>query len=169
MVASWRPSCPVARSCRQRRKHADPVDDLPRVTVGELVAKYRTHCKSYYRKGGKPTSEVHIVKSATDRLLKQHGKLLAREFKRQDLKVVRDGMVEEGLCRRVINQYVGRVTKMFRWAAEEEEVVPLVVAQALSTLKGLRSRANRRARPRPGRARRRRHCRRYAAALARGR
>ncbi len=126
-VLSGRPVAP------HQRWTADSDDDLPRITVGELVAKYRSHCKSYYRKGGKPTSEVYIVKSATDRLIKQHGKLLAREFKRQDLKVVRDvvaastNIVGVGSCKGTLtgNAVAGLAAKLGQSIASD-----IVVAAA---------------------------------------
>jgi integrase len=46
-------------------------------------------------------------------------------------------MIEAGLCLTTINAHVGRIKRMFRWAASNE-LVPAVVFHGLQTVEGLR-------------------------------
>ena len=52
------------------------------------------------------------------------------------LKACRDAMVHDGLARNTVNSYVGRVRRMFRWGTENE-LVPVQIYQALTTVTGL--------------------------------
>jgi integrase len=53
-----------------------------------------------------------------------YGRTPAREFGPLALKAVRQRMVESGLCRGVVNQRVGRIKRVFKWAVSEELVPP---------------------------------------------
>ncbi|MEN1680590.1 MAG: hypothetical protein AAGJ46_13455 [Planctomycetota bacterium] len=46
-------------------------------------------------------------------------------------------MVELGWSRKYVNGQIGRVKRLFRWAASEE-LIPASVATALDTVEGLR-------------------------------
>ena len=52
------------------------------------------------------------------------------------LKAVRHKMIEAGLLRGVVNQRVGRIVRMFKWAVAEE-MVPEGTWGALTTVAGL--------------------------------
>jgi integrase len=52
------------------------------------------------------------------------------------LKAVRAAMVGRKWCRSLVNQRVGRVRRIFKWAASEE-LIPAAVYQALTTVTGL--------------------------------
>jgi integrase len=52
------------------------------------------------------------------------------------LKACRQAMLDAGLCRGVINQRVGRVRRMFKWAVSNE-LVPASVYHGLLTVQGL--------------------------------
>jgi integrase len=45
-------------------------------------------------------------------------------------------MIAAGLCRSTINQHIGRVRRMFRWAVAEE-LLPVTTYQALAAVPGL--------------------------------
>ena len=45
-------------------------------------------------------------------------------------------MLDDGLCRGVINQRIGRIVRMFKWGVSEE-LVPEAVHRALATVRGL--------------------------------
>ena len=107
------------------------------VTVGELAQRYKSHAKSYYRKGDAATSEVHIVNRAMEFLAAKHDKLPSVEFSIGDLKAIRDSIVASGVSRGVANKYVDRIRRAFRWGATEE-LTPPSVAQALGLLSGQR-------------------------------
>src|SRR5205814_1856338 len=51
-------------------------------------------------------------------------------------KAVRQTMIVAGLCRGLINQRVGKLRRVFKWAAGEE-LVPFAVYQALTAVAGL--------------------------------
>ena len=108
-----------------------------RVTVRQIAAGYQRYAEGYYRKGGKPTSELSIVRSALKFLVAQHGELRGESFGIGDLKVVRASIVEAGLSRGVVNKYVCRIRAAFNWAATED-LIPASVAHALALLPGLK-------------------------------
>lgn len=99
------------------------------ITVSVVIANYWRFAQGYYIKNGKPTSEVAAIKNAVRPLRELYGTLAATEFGPLALKAVRLKYVENGLSRQTVNQNVGRVIRMFRWAAEHEQV-PASVPQA---------------------------------------
>jgi integrase len=66
-----------------------------------------------------------------------YGHTLAREFSPLALKALRQKLLEAGLSRGVINQRIGRVKRLFKWAVSEG-LVPAEVCQALQTVEGLK-------------------------------
>ncbi len=108
------------------------------VTIGELVNRYRQHAAAYYRKGGRPTTEVASIRCALKYILQSHSELPADAFAVGDLRGVRQRMVDAGLSRGVVNQNTGRIVRMFRWAASIE-IVPASIWAGLQTLPGLKS------------------------------
>lgn len=111
-----------------------PRDDL---TLNELFLRYWAHAETYYRKHGEPTTEQRMIRSTMRYLLSAFGSMAVTEFGPLDLKAVRQGMVEKGLGRVYVNQSVGRVRRMFRWAVENE-LAPAAALHALSAVAGLR-------------------------------
>lgn len=105
-------------------------------TVRQIVDDYLEHARGYYRKGGRTTSEVHSIRVAL-RFLEPFGDELAINFGPRKLKKARDAMVDAGLYRESINQHVGRIRRMFRWAVSEELLMPDMVT-ALECVDGLR-------------------------------
>lgn len=106
--------------------------------VIELVDRYWAFAETYYRKpDGTPTSEQPLVKRALAVLVSLYGDLAAREFSPLKLKAVRATMVDKGWCRKVVNDMVHRVKRLFRWASENE-LVPPTVHHALRDVMGLK-------------------------------
>ena len=107
------------------------------LTVVEVMAAYVRHARGYYRKGDRLTSEyAGIIYSL--RILKElYGRVPVAEFGPLSLQTVRQKMIEAGSSRGVVNQNVGRIRRMFKWAAAEE-LIPAGVPQALSMVAGLR-------------------------------
>jgi integrase len=129
-----------------------------RCTVNEVILAYLRHCKGYYSNSPK---EVDKVVFALRPLKATFGRLPADEFGPLKLKATRDRMLEtqkrtverivtEGkqkrkekqtltylLARRTINQRIGVVKRMFKWAVENE-IVPASIHQALSAVPGLK-------------------------------
>jgi integrase len=115
--------------------HAGPAPaDL---TVNELLVRFWTHVEAYYRDAdGTPTREAENYKHSLRPLKSLYGHTQARDFTPMSLKAVRQTMIDYGLCRRVINQRIGRIRRCFKWAVAEL-LVPPGVYQALQTVEGL--------------------------------
>ena len=107
------------------------------LTIIELVASYWRFAGRHYIKNGKQTSELGNVKDALRPVKKLYGHTLASDFGPLALKATRQTMIDGGLARQNINARVGRIRRMFKWAASEE-LVPASVFQALGTVSGLR-------------------------------
>ncbi|HUW30810.1 MAG TPA: site-specific integrase [Planctomycetota bacterium] len=107
------------------------------VTIAELVLKYVQFAESYYAKGGQPTKELDRIKSAVKPLNRLYSSELARDFGPLALKAVREVFVSSGISRGVVNSYVDRIKRMFKWATANE-MVAVTVFQSLQTVDGLR-------------------------------
>ncbi len=114
-----------------------PIQSLTEISVAEVMVAYMRFVKQRYVKNGISTSEQHGIRAALRRVRKLYSKTNASEFGPLSLKAVRQVMVDEGLASSSINQNVGRIKRMFRWAASEE-LIPASVHQSLSTVNGLR-------------------------------
>jgi integrase len=95
------------------------------------------HAEKHYRRSdGSTTNEFHEYKLTIRHVRELYGLSPARDFGPLALKAVRQKFINAGWCRGFINQRIGRVRRMFKWAASEE-LVPPAVYQALSTVSGL--------------------------------
>jgi len=103
------------------------------VLVSELATAFLdTH------EGKLHTSHVRHFKQAIGYLVEVYGELAVNEFSPKKLKVVREQMRKgKTLCRRMINDYVGNIKRIFAWGVEEEIVQPNV-AFALKAVKNFR-------------------------------
>ena len=107
------------------------------VTITELIAGFMKHAKNHYRHAdGTPTTEVSNFRLSLRPLLQIYGHTKAADFGPLALKTVREDMIASGCRRGVINQQVGRIKRLFRWATENE-LVPPSVYQALMAVRGL--------------------------------
>ena len=113
------------------------VDSDPVITVVEVIAAYRRFAKTYYVKHGRPTGELRILDDALKPLKRLYGRTSAIEFGPKRLKALRQTMIAAGWTRNHINKQVGRIKRMFKWAAEEE-LIPGSVFQNLTAVAGLR-------------------------------
>lgn len=105
--------------------------------VSDLAAAFMGHAELHYRQpDGKPTSELRSYVASLRLLLKLHGDTAARDFGPLALKAVRMAMIDEGQCRKTINQSVGRIRRAFKWATSEQ-LIPVDVFAALQTVQGL--------------------------------
>lgn len=107
------------------------------ISVLEVIHRYWQFCKVYYVKDGKATSEQGAIRWVAKSLKQLYGSLPATEFGPLALKALRNVWIANGLSRSTINQNVGRIVRMFRWATAEE-LLPPAVHQALAALPGLR-------------------------------
>jgi integrase len=125
------------------------IPDTPKdLAIDELVARYRQHVESYYRKpDGTLTSEVDNIRQALRPLRFFYGKQPASEFGPLKLKMIRDAMMKPnppwlskpgaGWSRRNINKAVGRIKMLFGWATESE-MIPASIYHGLQAVKGLK-------------------------------
>jgi len=106
------------------------------VTIAVIVSRFLRWARGHYP--GNPTrNEYSNCKHAVAAILKLFPTLPAAEFGPLKLKQVRQEMELGGNSRHYINAQVGRIKRMFRWAASEE-LVSAVVWQSLDSVTGLR-------------------------------
>ena len=102
-----------------------------------MLVPFWTHAQKHYRRpDGTSTHELMEYRQTFKPLRELYGKTPAKEFGPLALKAVRQAMADRKWSRRLINARVGRVRRVFKWAASEE-LVPVAVWQALATVKGL--------------------------------
>lgn len=107
------------------------------MTVNEILLAFWRWAEPHYRRAdGTPTNELPQYGQTFRVLRPLYGHTRAADFGPVALKAVRRAMVEKGWSRKLINQRVGRVRRVFKWAASEE-LVPVAVHQALATVAGL--------------------------------
>ncbi len=111
--------------------------DKHTVTVTEVIVAYTEFATGYYRKDGKPTNEVRMVKSALKIVRALYGRTKATEFGPLALKACRGEMIRKGWCRSHTNKQTDRVKRMFKWATSEE-LIPGSVYESLRCVVGLR-------------------------------
>jgi integrase len=107
------------------------------LTVSELMVAFWKHAEQHYRhRDGTPTSELAEYRYSLRILKELYGNAAAGSFGPLALKAVRQKMIDSGWCRGVVNQRVGRIRRMFRWAVESELVGPTVL-HGLQAVRGL--------------------------------
>lgn len=128
LVAEW-----LANGRRLPEKGSEP--DV--LTVGELIVRFWAHAEVYYRHpDGESTTELRDYRPSLKPLRSLYANLPAADFSPLKLKAVRENMILAGLSRNVINQRIGRIVRMFKWAVSEE-LVAETVYNALATVPGL--------------------------------
>lgn len=93
-------------------KHA--ADDAEPLRLSELINAYWKHCRRYYVKDGRPTSEQAAIKAVVRDVRELYGNQPAETFGPLALKAVRQTWINRGHARRTINQNAGRIVRMFR-------------------------------------------------------
>ncbi|MBX7165131.1 MAG: site-specific integrase [Pirellulales bacterium] len=107
------------------------------VTVDDVIAAYWQFAETYYRKQGEPTGELDNLRHALRPLHQLYGPTEANTFSPRGLKALQQRWIEQDISRGVINQRIGILKRMFRWAVAEE-LVAVTVHQALTTVAGLK-------------------------------
>ncbi len=113
-----------------------PCSEEP-ATVNEICLSFIEHAKVYYRKNGAITTEVGKIKVACRLLFEHCGELPAIDFSRQHLKEIRKTIVDRGWKRKTVNERMGHVKRVFKWAAQED-LLPASVYQELLAVAGLK-------------------------------
>jgi integrase len=126
---------------------AGPAAPSGGLTITELLAAFLRHAEEHYRHpDGSPTSELRDYVNTLRPLNHAYGTTPVVEFGPLKLKAVRQLMQtgyehpkygpQEALARGVINQRIGRIIRVFKWAVGEE-LVPEAVWRALTAVRGL--------------------------------
>jgi integrase len=139
--------------------HAIGTNDI---TINELLMAFWPHAQKHYRHpDGTATKELDDFKVSFRPLKKLYGHRPAREFGPLALKAIREQLIAQpitkkikaidpatgkavwtekvlrvGLARGVVNQRIGRIRRLFRWAVENE-LVPSSVLEGLRAVRGL--------------------------------
>jgi integrase len=111
-------------------------DDTPKTLV-EVLAAFWKHANSYYIKNGKPTNEIDALRIVIRDAKLLFGHELAADFGPKKLKAVRQLWIDRGQARPTINKNMRRLTRIFRWAVEEE-MVPGELLPNLTAVPGLK-------------------------------
>jgi integrase len=117
------------------------------LSINELVSAFWDYAEQHYRlPDGKPSNEQADFRLSLRPLRHLYDHLEAHEFGPLALKAVRQLMVmgyhhprygpQPALARPVINQRMGRIRRMFKWAVENE-LIPPSVLQGLLAVRGL--------------------------------
>ena len=134
LIAEWRVGryqVPAANSSAPTSPDAGPV------TVKALILDFWRHAKKRYVKNGQPTSEIGSFKTALRPVRRLYGSEPVTKFGPLALVACRQKLIEGGICRKRINQHVGRIRQMFKWGVARE-MVPETVWRALCSVQGLR-------------------------------
>lgn len=119
------------------------------LTINELALVFRRHAREYYRKNGEHTREATLIDDVIRILRKHHATDFLDDFGPVALEILREKMINElDWSRKHLNKQVGRLVRMFKWAAGKELVDP-GVPMALKSLAGLKK-GRTRARETPG-------------------
>ena len=103
-----------------------------------MVLAYLEHAQTYYRDSeGMQTTGLESIKCALRPLETLYASKLATEFGPVALKAVRHKMIEDGTTRRVINDRIGQIKRMFKWASSEE-LISSSIYHGLACVEGLR-------------------------------
>jgi integrase len=113
-----------------------PIRDAAGPSVNEVILAFWGHAREYYRKNGRATSQVKIVRAACKGARDRFGPEPAAEFGPAQLKAIRQHWVDAGDSRYYINKRIGVLKQVMAWAAAEE-LVPGPVAAALRMVRGL--------------------------------
>jgi integrase len=154
-----------------RRSHSPEGKDAAEggLSVNELILLFWRHAEQHYRHpDGSPTSELDGYKIALRPLKELYGHTPAKDFGPLGVKAVREEMIRHpvtnkvkakdpatgktvwrskvirvGLSRKAVNQYIGKIKRVFKWAVSEQLVPPdvLVGLQSVSGLQAGRSAA----------------------------
>ena len=135
-VAEWLASGTTA--ARPAVDQARPTRPPSNLSVGEMILAFWTaHAEKYYRRpDGTPSGELANFRDALRPLSRLYSRTPAAAFGPLTLRSVRQSMIDSGLCRNVINQRVGKIARVFKWAASVE-MLPVEVYQSLRTVQGL--------------------------------
>jgi len=105
------------------------------LTIVEMLAAFRRHAKRHYRRDGQPTATIRNIDDSIRRLKLLFGRERVREFGPLKLQALQ-AVLSKSLARRTVNDRIGWIKLIFRWAVSQE-MAPPSLAHALNTVRGL--------------------------------
>lgn len=108
----------------------------PALTVAELLLAYLEHADRYYRRNGRPTSQMKGIRVVARLLGQHHAETPAANVTPMDLRALRQIMVAIPWKRKVVNNRVSIVKGIWKWGVSHG-LVPITTYQALCTLEDL--------------------------------
>jgi integrase len=109
-------------------------------TVNELALAYVRHATTYYRKDGRESGEMPVIRAAVRELLEWCGPMRVADVRRPDLEGWRSHLAKTR-ARRTVNHYLDRVRRLFKWGAGESgaagALVPADVLAAVASVRAL--------------------------------
>jgi integrase len=112
--------------------------DVTVSNIASLTAAYIAYVNKYYvDEHGNTTKEVNDIRYSLTPLTNLFAALPVNEFGPLKLIEVRDSMILSKWSRNLINQRIGRIKRMFKWAVSRQLVSPIVY-QGLITVEGLK-------------------------------
>ena len=116
----------VAKTAEWYESLNNRAEVAPSLSVNEFCIIYLRYAKQYYRKDGKPTSQVSVISSAITALTDKFGNHKAEAFSPIKLKEIQTYFIEKGMCRTSINKYISCIKRAFKWGVSEEFISPQV-------------------------------------------
>ena len=111
--------------------------DASGISLNEVLVAYHEHAARHYRgPDAKPTSEIYEVKIVMRAIRLLYGESPVADFGPLCVKAARQQRVNEGRSRTECNRRVGIIKRIFKWAVSEQ-LVPVALYQALTTVSGL--------------------------------
>lgn len=108
------------------------------LTVAEVAASYLRWAKGYYRtKDGRPSGSMPGIKLTLRWLREVYGSTPVADFGPLAIEALQQRMIQAGQSRGYINDNIGRVRRVFRWAVCKEMAPPAMLT-ALWAVPGLR-------------------------------
>jgi len=107
-------------------------------TVAGLTRAYMQFARQYYKRpDGTVSEEPRNIGYSTKPLIALYGSTPIEEFGPMKLIAVQNGMISFDWSRRLINQRISRIKRMFRWGVTRQVVSP-VVYQGIMAVEGLK-------------------------------
>jgi hypothetical protein len=95
--------------------------EVTAITVNDIMAAYLTNKRDLISE-----KEFENTVYSFKPLRKLYGHTSAEHFGPKALKLVRQVMIDDGFARKVINQRIGRIKRLFKFAVAEELLSPTV-------------------------------------------
>ncbi len=106
--------------------------------IAQLAKAFNEHAKEYYKDhNGQNTKEVDNIRHSLKTLLETFATTDVQDFGPLKLIELRNELINQNICRRTINQRIGIVKRMFKWAASRQ-MIPMITYQGLLTVDGLK-------------------------------